>query len=120
MSCSSAGQDHAREGEDFELAGRVDIALLKALLPLDDYDFYLCGPGAFTQALYYSLRTLRIGDDRIHAENFGPSTLVRLRDQLTPAVEQVPASSSSVKVVFADRPRKHPGSRGGGEFAGAG
>lgn len=92
---------HAREGEDFELAGRVDVALLKALLPLDDYDFCLCGPGAFTQALYDGLRELRIGDDRIHAETFGPSTLVRLRDQLTPAIEQVPAASSPVKVLFA-------------------
>jgi ferredoxin-NADP reductase len=97
----SQPEDHAREGEDFELAGRVDIELLKNLLPLDDYDFYLCGPGAFTQALYDSLRALRIGDDRIHAETFGPSTLVRLRDQLTPAREQVPAAQSSVKVVFA-------------------
>lgn len=97
----SQPEEHAREGEDFELAGRVDIELLKNLLPLDDYDFYLCGPGAFTQALYDSLRNLRIGDDRIHAETFGPSTLVRLRDQLTPASEQVPAAQSSVKVVFA-------------------
>ncbi|MBN3965710.1 pyridoxamine 5'-phosphate oxidase family protein [Pseudomonas gregormendelii] len=97
----SQPEQHAREGEDFELAGRVDVALLKALLPLDDYDFYLCGPGAFTQALYDGLRELRIGDDRIHAETFGPSTLVRLRDQLTPAVEQVPAASTPVKVLFA-------------------
>ncbi len=97
----SQPEQHAREGEDFELAGRVDVALLKALLPLDDYDFYLCGPGAFTQALYDGLRELRIGDDRIHAETFGPSTLVRLRDQLTPAVEQVPAASSPVKVLFS-------------------
>lgn len=97
----SQPEQHAREGEDFELAGRVDVALLKALLPLDDYDFYLCGPGAFTQALYDGLRELRIGDDRIHAETFGPSTLVRLRDQMTPAVEQVPAASSPVKVLFA-------------------
>ncbi|MCK1790287.1 pyridoxamine 5'-phosphate oxidase family protein [Pseudomonas violetae] len=97
----SQPEQHAREGEDFELAGRVDVALLKALLPLDDYDFYLCGPGAFTQALYDGLRELRIGDDRIHAETFGPSTLVRLRDQLTPAVEQVPPAGNPVKVLFA-------------------
>ena len=97
----SQPEQHAREGEDFELAGRVDVALLKGLLPLDDYDFYLCGPGAFTQALYDGLRELRIGDDRIHAETFGPSTLVRRRDQLTPAIEQAPAASSPVKVVFA-------------------
>ncbi|VVM70233.1 Flavohemoprotein [Pseudomonas fluorescens] len=97
----SQPEEHAREGEDFELAGRVDVQLLKGLLPLDDYDFYLCGPGAFTQALYDGLRALRIGDDRIHAETFGPSTLARLRDELTPAREQVPAAQIPVKVVFA-------------------
>lgn len=41
----SQPETHARVGEDFEVAGRVDVELLKALLPLDDYDFYLCGPG---------------------------------------------------------------------------
>lgn len=112
----SQPEEHAREGEDFELAGRVDVALLKALLPLDDYDFYLCGPGAFTQALYDGLRELRIGDDRIHAETFGPSTLIRLRDQLTPAVEQVPAASSPVKVLFATSAKEARWEPGGGSL----
>lgn len=112
----SQPEDHAREGEDFELAGRVDVELLKGLLPLDDYDFYLCGPGAFTQALYDSLRALRIGDDRIHAETFGPSTLVRQRDQLTPAREQVPAAQSPVKVVFAASAKEARWEPGGGSL----
>ncbi|MBV6824684.1 pyridoxamine 5'-phosphate oxidase family protein [Pseudomonas sp. PD9R] len=112
----SQPEDQAREGEDFEVAGRVDIALLKSLLPLDDYDFYLCGPGAFTQALYDGLRELRIGDDRIHAETFGPSTLVRLRDHLTPDVEQVPAASSSVKVLFATSAKEARWEPGGGSL----
>lgn len=107
---------HAREGEDFELAGRVDVALLKALLPLDDYDFYLCGPGAFTQALYDGLRELRIGDDRIHAETFGPSTLIRLRDQLTPAVEQIPPADNPVKVLFSASAKEARWEPGGGSL----
>jgi ferredoxin-NADP reductase/predicted pyridoxine 5'-phosphate oxidase superfamily flavin-nucleotide-binding protein len=112
----SQPEDHAREGQDFEVAGRVDIDLLKALLPLDDYDFYLCGPGAFTQALYDGLRELRIGDDRIHAETFGPSTLVRQRDQLTPAVEQIPAASSPVKVLFLTSSKEARWEPGGGSL----
>lgn len=112
----SQPETHARVGEDFEVAGRVDVELLKALLPLDDYDFYLCGPGPFTQALYDGLRELRIGDDRIHAETFGPSTLVRQRDQLTPAVEQVPAASSPVKVLFATSSKEARWEPGGGSL----
>ncbi|MES2949604.1 MAG: pyridoxamine 5'-phosphate oxidase family protein [Pseudomonadota bacterium] len=64
-------------GRDFDYQGRINVAYLKSVLPLDDYDFYLCGPSAFTQDLYDGLRALRIADDRLHAEQFGPSTLRR-------------------------------------------
>lgn len=37
-------------------AGRIDMALLTRCLAFADYDFYLCGPAAFTQALYDGLR----------------------------------------------------------------
>jgi ferredoxin-NADP reductase len=67
----------ATEKQDYDVAGRIDIALLRAALPFDDYDFYLCGPAAFTQSLYDGLRGLNIADARIHAEAFGPSSLQR-------------------------------------------
>jgi ferredoxin-NADP reductase/predicted pyridoxine 5'-phosphate oxidase superfamily flavin-nucleotide-binding protein len=88
-------------GESYDLAGRIDVELLKTLLPLNDYDFYLCGPGSFTQALYDGLRKMRIPDDRIHAETFGPSTLVRDAEVSVPAALQVPIASEPVKVLFA-------------------
>lgn len=97
----SQPETHAQEGEGFELAGRIDINLLKGLLPFDDYDFYLCGPSSFTQNLYDSLRALRVHDDRIHAETFGPSTLVRDLETTVAAGEQIPAATGSVPVVFA-------------------
>ncbi len=89
------------DGEDYDVAGRIDVELLKALLPLDDYDFYLCGPGSFTQALYDGLRKLRIQDDRIHAETFGPSTLKRDVQISVPAPPQVPMATESVRVLFS-------------------
>ncbi|MDB6141338.1 MAG: oxidoreductase, FAD-binding protein [Pseudomonas sp.] len=98
----SQPETHAREGEGFELAGRIDVQLLKALLPFNDYDFYLCGPSSFTQNLYDSLRALRVHDDRIHAETFGPSTLVRDVETTVPGVEQIAAAVEPVKVVFTD------------------
>ena len=103
----------AGAGEGYDLAGRIDVELLKRLLPLNDYDFYLCGPGSFTQALYDGLRKLRIPDDRIHAETFGPSTLVRDIEVSVPAPQQVPAASEAVKVLFASsgkEARWEPGS----------
>nr|WP_298141279.1 pyridoxamine 5'-phosphate oxidase family protein [uncultured Pseudomonas sp.] len=96
----SQPEAHARAGEDFELDGRIDIALLKSLLPFDDFDFYLCGPSGFTQSLYDDLRSLNIGDARIHAETFGPSSLRRLADQGSHALVQAPAATSPVPVLF--------------------
>lgn len=93
----------AQEGEDFDQTGRIDTALLKTLLEVVDYDqldFVLCGPGSFTQALYDGLRELSIRDSRIHAETFGPSTLRRQPDPDAVVIEQPPAATTSVPVVF--------------------
>ena len=91
------------EGEDFDLSGRIDTGLLKNILEVEDYDqldFVLCGPGSFTQGLYDSLRELDIRDSRIHAETFGPSTLRRRPDPDAVVIEQPPAATTSVAVVF--------------------
>jgi ferredoxin-NADP reductase/predicted pyridoxine 5'-phosphate oxidase superfamily flavin-nucleotide-binding protein len=93
----------AREGVDFDLSGRIDAERLQVLLEVEDYDqvdFVLCGPGSFTQALYDNLRDLDIRDSRIHAETFGPSTLRRKPDPDAKVIEQVPAATVSVPVVF--------------------
>lgn len=99
----SQPEPEAREGEDFDLTGRIDVELLKNLIEAEDYDqldFVLCGPGSFTQALYDSLRELDIRDARIHAETFGPSTLRRSPDPDAVVMEQPPAAITSVPVVF--------------------
>ncbi|MBN6772232.1 pyridoxamine 5'-phosphate oxidase family protein [Pseudomonas granadensis] len=93
----------AHEGEDFDLTGRIDGAVLRNLLDVDDFDqidFVLCGPGGFTQGLYDSLRELDVRDAQIHAETFGPSTLKRQADADAIVIEQPPAATTSVAVVF--------------------
>lgn len=99
----SQPEPEAREGEDFDVTGRIDVARLSELLEVEDYDqldFVLCGPGSFTQALYDALRELDIRDARIHAETFGPSTLRRRPDPDAIVIEQPPAATTSVPVVF--------------------
>nr|WP_315444935.1 pyridoxamine 5'-phosphate oxidase family protein [uncultured Pseudomonas sp.] len=93
----------AHQGEDFDLQGRIDADLLRNLLEVEDYDqidFVLCGPGGFTQGLYDSLRELDVSDRQIHAETFGPSTLKRRPDPDATVIEQPPAATTSVPVVF--------------------
>ncbi|MET7245882.1 pyridoxamine 5'-phosphate oxidase family protein [Methylobacterium sp. EM32] len=86
---------------DYEEAGRIDAALLARVLPPGDADVYLCGPPAFTQALYDALRGLDVADDRIHAEAFGPSSLVRSVPAAA-APERPPESEEPVAVAFLD------------------
>ncbi|MFV3411557.1 pyridoxamine 5'-phosphate oxidase family protein [Pseudomonas nitroreducens] len=97
----SRPEPEAELGRDFEQVGRLDIEVIKARLPLDDYDFYVCGPGEFTQAIYDGLRGLNIVDARIHAETFGPSTLKRRGDGQAPTLVQPPAATEPVPVYFA-------------------
>jgi uncharacterized protein len=52
-------------------AGRITRESLRTLLPLDDYDVYLCGPPPFMQALFGILLSLGIREERIAYEFFG-------------------------------------------------
>jgi ferredoxin-NADP reductase/predicted pyridoxine 5'-phosphate oxidase superfamily flavin-nucleotide-binding protein len=92
----------AQEGTDYEAAGRIEIPLLTRSLQFDDYDFYLCGPPAFTQSIYDGLRDLNIGDGRIHAETFGPSSLVRREDTGATVAQFDPPATEPVKVIFTE------------------
>ncbi|WP_298964278.1 pyridoxamine 5'-phosphate oxidase family protein [uncultured Methylobacterium sp.] len=84
-------------GIDYDVAGRIDAALLAGLLSGGD-DVYLCGPPAFAQALHDALRGLDVGEDRIHAEAFGPSSLARTPSAGAPP--RVPAATGPVAVAF--------------------
>ncbi|WP_273861584.1 2Fe-2S iron-sulfur cluster-binding protein [Pseudomonas sp. LA5] len=90
----------ALPGVDYDVAGRIDMALLGRQLPFGDYDFYLCGPAAFTQGLYDGLRGFGIEDARIHAEAFGPAGLVR-SGAATAATVRPAAATEAVRVRFA-------------------
>jgi ferredoxin-NADP reductase/predicted pyridoxine 5'-phosphate oxidase superfamily flavin-nucleotide-binding protein len=92
----------AEEGIDYDASGRIDMALLTRFLPFNDYDFYLCGPPPFTQALYDGLRNYSIGDRRIYAEAFGPSSLKRTADVGAASPVRSPPSTRPVPVAFMD------------------
>ena len=90
----------ASHGVDFEFQGRIDVNLLKSRLGFDDYDFLMCGPPPFMQAIYDGLRGLDVADRRIHAEAFGPASLKR-RSDTGDTVLLSPAATTPVAVAFA-------------------
>jgi ferredoxin-NADP reductase/predicted pyridoxine 5'-phosphate oxidase superfamily flavin-nucleotide-binding protein len=90
----------AEEGVDHDAVGRIDMATLSRFLPFNDYDFYLCGPSPFTQALYDGLLGYNIADGRIHAEAFGPSALIRTTTVTVAAPARSLPATEPVSVVF--------------------
>lgn len=89
----------AEPGVDFDAEGRISADLFRRALPLDAYDFYLCGPPAFMQGLYDDLSALGVPNGRIHAEAFGPAALRRREPAGAPALP--PVAETPVPVVFA-------------------
>jgi len=62
-------------GRDYDVNGWVNLDLLKAKLPFDDYEFYLCGPPPFMDALSKGLLGMGVRPERIHSEAFGPAAI---------------------------------------------
>jgi nitric oxide dioxygenase len=60
-------------GEDYDYAGRIDLAAIKDHVLLPDADYYLCGPFEFMRAQKSALIELGINPDHIYAEVFGTS-----------------------------------------------
>lgn len=92
----------AQDGMDYEASGRIDMPLLSRFLAFGDYEFYLCGPPSFTQAIYDGLRGYGIADERILAEAFGPASLKRTGAPRADTPVRLPPATASVPIAFMD------------------
>ena len=59
-------------GIDYDSEGRVDGALLAALIEEFDAHYFLCGPTGFMADLQTALERRNIPAEQIHTESFGP------------------------------------------------
>jgi ferredoxin-NADP reductase len=98
--CSRPTQSD-QAGRDYDSQGHVDMDLLKSLLPFDDYDFYMCGPAPFIEALHSGLRALNISDERTHYEFFGQGSSLQRQRPSGADAQTTPANSGPVAVRFA-------------------
>ena len=89
-------------GSPYQRPGRITIDLLRQLLPLKPYHFYLCGPTPMLESLVPALEDWGVPDARIHFEAFGPASVKRKSAALTPSAHP-PASNeeAAVTVNFA-------------------
>jgi ferredoxin len=79
---------------------------LKALLPFDNYQFYICGPEGFMRALYTGIRAMNIRRTAIHYEFFGAGSLADDEQQESnisqtkPTTAAVRFSKSNLEVTW--------------------
>ncbi len=63
------------QGRDYQHESRVSVALFKQLLPSNNYDYFLCGPGPFMETITDDLRAWGVPDAWVHYEAFGPASV---------------------------------------------
>jgi hypothetical protein len=80
------------QGRDYQHAGRVSVDLFKQLLPSSNYEFYICGPGAFMKSITDGLREWGVPDKHVFFEAFGPATVRKVAAPITspPTVSAAP------------------------------
>jgi len=61
-----------REQKRFDIEGYITTEWLKDNVKIHEAEFYFCGPTPFMKAIYRSLKELKVDEDRIHFEFFGP------------------------------------------------
>lgn len=60
-------------GRDFDRVGIIDEAWLRAETPIEDADYFVCGPRPMLRTLITALSMAGLPADRIHYEFFGPA-----------------------------------------------
>jgi ferredoxin-NADP reductase len=75
--CYSKPSGSDAKGSDYHHERRVSVDLFKELLPSNNYEYFLCGPGAFMESITEDLRKWGVPDEWVHFEAFGPASVRR-------------------------------------------
>ncbi|NDP40447.1 MAG: 2Fe-2S iron-sulfur cluster binding domain-containing protein [Rhodoferax sp.] len=105
-------------GQNHQQQGRVNVELLRGLLPLKPYHFYICGPTAMLESLVPALEDWGVPDARIHFEAFGPASIKRKKSALTATstltTRASGAADATVIVTFSKTGKQLPWQAGSG------
>jgi ferredoxin-NADP reductase len=99
--CLSDATPDALVGQKYLRQGRVDVALLRALLPLKPYHYYICGPTPLLQSLVPALEDWGVPDSRIHFEAFGPASIQRKKASTSAGAPGAAGVAADIMVTFA-------------------
>jgi uncharacterized protein len=62
-------------GWDYHSTGRINLAMLRTVLPRLDMEYYLCGPPGMMKAVSQQLLEQGVAQEKIRTESFGPSSM---------------------------------------------
>jgi len=96
--CYSKPGEQDIKDRDYHHEGRVGIELLKELLPSNNFEYYLCGNGAFMKSITDGLEAWGVPDKDVHFEAFGPATVKK--KTAAPTVEET-THLAKINVTFA-------------------
>lgn len=96
--CYSRPEKTDVQGRDYQHQGRVTVDLFKQLLPSNNYEYYLCGPGPFMNSLTEGLTGWGVPEKSIHYEAFGPATV---KKTALPPTKLETDMLANVKVTFS-------------------
>ncbi|MBI3881091.1 MAG: 2Fe-2S iron-sulfur cluster binding domain-containing protein [Verrucomicrobia bacterium] len=83
--CYSRPSPEEVKDRDYQHEGRVGIELLKEVLPSSNFEYYLCGNGAFMKSITDGLEAWGVPEKDVHFEAFGPATVKKKTPPPTPS-----------------------------------
>lgn len=73
-----------KQGVDYHVEGFISTELIQQVLPNQAFQFYMCGPPPFMDAVFNGLTEWGVPESRIHFEAFGPASIGKSRKKNTP------------------------------------
>ena len=96
--CYSNPAEDDKLGADYQHHGRVGVELFKKVLPSNNFDYYMCGPGPMMESVVKGLAEWGVPDDKVHYEAFGPASVKKAAPVAAVAAD---AGAKPVMVTFA-------------------
>lgn len=106
--CYSSPAESDVAGTDYHHAEWVSVDLFRRLLPSNNYDFFMCGPGPMMESLVKDLDSWEVPKERIHLEKFGPASTKKTKKAVDPtSTGPMVTFKKSVKAVAWDSSAEH-------------
>ena len=101
--CYSKPAPEDKTGRDYQHSERVSVDLFKKVLPSNNFEYYICGPGAFMKSITDGLAEWGVPDSAVFFEAFGPATVKKAAAAPTPTES---ATATAVEITFSRSGKK--------------